>query len=320
MPSVSVIIPNYNHAIFLKRRIDSIIEQIYQDFELIILDDCSTDNSREIIENYRGNSKINHIEYNQNNSGSPFKQWQKGIANAKGQFIWIAESDDDCEPGFLKEMMQAFEQNENLVLAHCQLLCIRNEQVIWRSSTDRINKVTNGVDFNINNLLNKNGIENASGVVFKKDAFLKIESKYLDMKFCGDWYTWSQICRQGAVFTSGKYLNYFIKHDSDVSGGAILAGLDFKEGIDIMLEIIAREKPNTSYIKATLDYRLIQLEDMKYKFSDKDSYPYIKKILLNHYKNYGFDVVPQTTIIQKGKLAFIKRFKTLKFSAKKLFI
>jgi len=51
MPKVSVIVPNYNHAPYLKQRIDSILAQSYQDFELILLDDCSTDNSREMLDN-----------------------------------------------------------------------------------------------------------------------------------------------------------------------------------------------------------------------------------------------------------------------------
>ena len=52
MPQVSVIVPNYNHAPYLRQRLDSIFNQNFQDFEVIILDDCSTDNSKEIIEEY----------------------------------------------------------------------------------------------------------------------------------------------------------------------------------------------------------------------------------------------------------------------------
>jgi glycosyltransferase involved in cell wall biosynthesis len=84
---ISVIVPNYNHAKFLKERIDSILNQTIQDFELIILDDCSTDNSREIIESYRQLPNVS-IFYNSKNSGSPFKQWKKGINRAKGKYIW----------------------------------------------------------------------------------------------------------------------------------------------------------------------------------------------------------------------------------------
>ena len=87
MSFVSVIIPNYNHAPFLKERIDSVLQQTYTDFEVIILDDCSTDNSKEIIETYRMHPKVVHIEYNVVNSGSTFKQWKKGIDLTKGEWI-----------------------------------------------------------------------------------------------------------------------------------------------------------------------------------------------------------------------------------------
>ena len=55
MQKVSVIVPNYNHARFLQQRIESILNQTYSDFDLLILDDMSPDNSREVIEQYRQN-------------------------------------------------------------------------------------------------------------------------------------------------------------------------------------------------------------------------------------------------------------------------
>ncbi|MFM7595916.1 MAG: glycosyltransferase family 2 protein [Flavobacteriales bacterium] len=95
---VSVIIPNYNHAPFLKERIDSVLNQSYSHVEVILLDDCSSDNSREIIEEYRRNEKVKHIVYNQKNSGNTFIQWQKGVELALGEWVWIAESDDRAHP------------------------------------------------------------------------------------------------------------------------------------------------------------------------------------------------------------------------------
>ena len=67
-PRVSVILPNYNHARFLKERIDSILNQTFQDFELILLDDCSSDNSVEVLEEYRNNPHVSHIELNEQNA------------------------------------------------------------------------------------------------------------------------------------------------------------------------------------------------------------------------------------------------------------
>ena len=61
MPRVTVVTPNYNHAQYLPKRIDSILAQTFQDFELIILDDASTDSSREIIESYSKNQRAKAI-------------------------------------------------------------------------------------------------------------------------------------------------------------------------------------------------------------------------------------------------------------------
>ena len=89
-PLVSVIIPNYNHARFLDERIKSVLGQTYQNIEVIILDDCSTDNSREVIEKYRSNPKVTKIVYNEKNTGKPFQQWNKGMELAAGNIIWLS--------------------------------------------------------------------------------------------------------------------------------------------------------------------------------------------------------------------------------------
>ena len=101
LPLVSVIIPNYNHAPYLKERIDSVLSQTYKEFEVLILDDCSSDESKEIIESYRNNKHISNIVFNEKNTGNTFIQWNKGISLAKGKYIWIAESDDVAKPTFL---------------------------------------------------------------------------------------------------------------------------------------------------------------------------------------------------------------------------
>lgn len=72
--SVSVIVPNYNYACYLPERIASILNQTYSDFELILLDDASTDNSVSVLEEYRNNSHVSHIVVNEQNTGIPFQQ------------------------------------------------------------------------------------------------------------------------------------------------------------------------------------------------------------------------------------------------------
>ena len=115
-PLISVIVPNYNHGKFLEERLISIFDQTYQDFEVIILDDCSTDNSRKVIEKYQNNLRVSHVIINEVNSGSTFKQWQKGLNLAKGDWIWIAESDDIADVTFLECCMKEIEDE---VLIFC---------------------------------------------------------------------------------------------------------------------------------------------------------------------------------------------------------
>ena len=116
-PLVSVIVPNYNHSAYLMSRIDSILAQDFDNFELILLDDCSTDNSRDILLKYQSDNRVTHIVFNEQNSGTTFKQWDKGLLLARGKYIWIAESDDFAEKNFLTETVTALEGNPDVVLA-----------------------------------------------------------------------------------------------------------------------------------------------------------------------------------------------------------
>ena len=120
-PKVSVIVPNYNHQAYLKERIDTILQQTYQDFELIILDDCSTDNSVNIIESYRDNEHVTHIVLNEQNTGSTFLQWDKGVSLAQGEYIWIAESDDAAHPQFLSTLVEQLEKHPEAVVAYARI-------------------------------------------------------------------------------------------------------------------------------------------------------------------------------------------------------
>ena len=111
-PLVSVIIPNYCHAKYLDQRIQSVLNQTYPNFEVIILDDCSPDDgaSRAVIEKYRFDPHVTHIIYNETNSGSTFKQWNKGFSLAEGELVWIAESDDFCEDMLLEKCIMVYTQ------------------------------------------------------------------------------------------------------------------------------------------------------------------------------------------------------------------
>jgi glycosyltransferase involved in cell wall biosynthesis len=215
---ISIIIPNYNHKPYLQQRLDTVFNQTYQNFEVILLDDASTDGSQTILKQYQNHPKVSHLLINSQNSGSPFKQWQKGINVAKGDWIWIAESDDYCKLNFLEQLLKV--SYSNTVLAYCASIIIDNNgkekgRHNWADTLDKNrwkNNFCNQGEAEIRNYLRyRNCITNASAVLFKKSAISGV-SMPISMKFCGDWYIWIEILKQGHVSYTFEHLNYFRRH------------------------------------------------------------------------------------------------------------
>ena len=111
MPKVSVIIPTYNRAHLLPRAIKSVLNQTFKDFELIIVDDGSTDNTREVVEKFQKQDK--RIKYFwQENSGGPSAPLNLGISRSRGLYIAFLGSDDECLPTWLEKQMKLFDSSE----------------------------------------------------------------------------------------------------------------------------------------------------------------------------------------------------------------
>lgn len=257
MPAVSVIVPNYNHSAYLTERLDSILAQTYQDFEIILMDDCSTDNSRDVIERYRNHERVSHIVFNEANSGSTFSQWAKGIRLAKGKYIWIAESDDWCEPELLDTVINGMD--ETCVLGYAQSLVVSGDgRVLWNSRAERFEETVSGGEFVSRHMLTKNSIVNASMALFRKECFEKVGNDFTRFRFCGDWLFWILVAVQGNVFISGKVLNYFRKHGSDVSGKAFQEGLYYSEYIQLMEVLTQQGIVNRAQFQKLLEGKFIE--------------------------------------------------------------
>jgi glycosyltransferase involved in cell wall biosynthesis len=139
VPKVSVIIPNYSHDRFLTKRIQSILDQTFQDFEIIYLDDASTDKSDAVVAPFP--SRFTHAIKNKTNSGIPFKQWNKGASLAKGEYLWIAESDDYADKHFLERLVDVLDRHPNVGLAYCQSWGVdEGDRILqsWKLNTDTL--------------------------------------------------------------------------------------------------------------------------------------------------------------------------------------
>lgn len=241
---VSVIIPNYNHERYLKLRIDSVLNQTYQDFEIILLDDKSTDNSISVLEEYKNHPKVSHCVFNDTNSGTTFRQWQKGINLAKGDLIWIAESDDYAEPTFLEKSIKYIEKYNAVLSCACSEIVNENGHKL-RSRAPILDSVyCDKTQFVRQYLLTGNVVYNASTVVFRKDAIDdSIWDQVVTYKYCGDWFFWAKLIMNNTrgICEIKEYLNHFRTHTGNVSNKSETNGLTFLEGFPIS-QMIARDE------------------------------------------------------------------------------
>lgn len=248
MPKVSVIVPCYNHAKYLPQRLESIINQTFTDIEIIILDDCSTDNSWEIIQNYAANKKVSHTILNPKNSGSPFVQWQKGVDLAQGEYIWIAESDDFSELNFIEKHLAVLENKETVDLSFCPSSWVNTEgEIIDKPDFESTSFIKNGVDLIKNEFTKGCIIYNASSAIFKKKLLENVDFEQINQyKFTGDWLFWVQLIKNTHVCRISERLNYFRRHAENVSTKSNKLGLQFSEGYSVVKYIFS--KYNLSFL------------------------------------------------------------------------
>ena len=228
-PLVSVIIPNYNHARYLDQRLQSVLGQTYPNFEVIILDDKSTDNSLEVIDKYAEDPHISMIVENETNSGRAFLQWDKGISLARGEIIWIAESDDYCERNFLEEVVNAYCKHKGSTLAYTSLKVVDDDGNLLESDKTYRSHFLRGSSFVRRYLTLANFVRNASGAVFSKEAALNVPKDYQAYKGAGDYLFWVQIALQGRVAIVNKRLSYFRRHNGTVTSSRDFDGSNFIE-------------------------------------------------------------------------------------------
>lgn len=244
MPLVSVVVLNYNYARYLPERMESIFSQTFQDYEVILLDDCSTDNSKEIIEQYRNHPKVSAIVYNDQNSGSPFKQWRKGVEMAKGKYVWIAESDDSAKPEFLATGVNLLEENPEAVLAFMgadimdgdgKKLDEDFDRWSRKQSSSKGYRVLDGNKYIKHNMYWRPYVYNASGTVFRREWATPDKFEICGkMRNAGDWLFWTMMLKDHKTIEVYKKLNIYRMHNNNATRKGMISGNVKLEDIKVM--------------------------------------------------------------------------------------
>lgn len=244
MAKVSVIVPNYQHEAYLGQRLDSILHQRFQDYEVLLLDDASSDASASILSRYAKEHNHWRFEPNTKNSGSPFKQWHKGIEQAKGEYIWIAESDDWAHPDLLQTLVNLLDQNPQAGLAYAQSILVdedgkelnsyeENLRFIYKTDAWQKDFVKEGKSACKEWLFFHNPIPNASGALFRKETLVAAGGPDLEMRLNGDWHLYAKILLQSDLAFSAQTLNFFRVHQKTQRSKSIKRASVYRELIAI---------------------------------------------------------------------------------------
>jgi glycosyltransferase involved in cell wall biosynthesis len=229
-PRISVIVPNYNYARFLRQRLTSIRAQTCPIFEVVVLDDASTDESLAVLDELAEEIEFRVVR-NDRNGGSAIKQWARAVAEAKGDLLWIAEADDFANPEFLATVGSCFVDPE-VVLAYSQSQQVdANGNIIARDYLGYVSDVDSelwragyrrGGETEIAEALSvKNTIPNVSAVLFRRAVLADVLKGSLEelsnFRNVADWLCYVRVLQRGAVAFRAEALNYHRRHASGVT-------------------------------------------------------------------------------------------------------
>lgn len=241
-PLVTVIVPNYNHAPYLRQRLDSIYGQTYGNIEVLLMDDCSTDESRAILTEYRDRfPDRTRLLFNEVNSGGVFHQWEKGLREARGELVWIAESDDWADLNLLDTLVPFF-KNPAVMLSYARTEFMSGDgsKPVWSMDHylsdvggDRWRRawIETAPDIVREAFAQKNIVPNVSSAVFRKVDRLDVLGieRWRGMKTCGDWMFYLNILRGGLLAYSPGARNYYRLHQTNTSVGSYSTDRYYRE-------------------------------------------------------------------------------------------
>lgn len=218
---VSIIMPSYNYALYIKKAIESVLNQTYKNWELIIIDDASTDNSLNVIKEYiKKDSRVKLI-INEKNLGL-CSSLKKAIKFADGEWIAFLESDDEFLPESIEEKIKASCLGADIIYTDVELFQDKDKKADLELYFKNINKYL--VELDRSKFIDKfpqiisksNIIPTFSCVMVKKELLLK--TKYNPLcKNSIDHYLWAQLSHKRIYYINKKLTKWRLHKDSYIN-------------------------------------------------------------------------------------------------------
>lgn len=306
MTKVSIITPAYNSSNFIKKTIETVINQTYKDWEYIIIDDCSTDNTSNIVNDFvKLDSRIKILKTSQNSKG-PAVPKNIGIKHSTGEYIAFLDHDDEWLPEKLEKQLQIFKESKNdkLGLVSCFLnIKDKNNNLISLYNKNYKGNI-------ISQLAKGNFILTSSCVLIKSEIIKKIGLFDTILKVSDDWDMWLKIAEAGYFFDFvPEYLVNYIQHGENLYLGN-------QESIDTKEFMLNYNNHKNSFTK-------YNLYGLGHYYLNKKNYKKSRKYYLSNVFSKESDIKTKTMSFIYVILTFFpmleKPFKIILNKIKKLF-
>ncbi len=297
---VSIVVPVYNTGKYLKKCIDSLLNQNFDNYEIIIINDNSPDDSEGIILSYN-NPKIIYIK-NSENKGIGYNR-NLGIEKSKGKYICFIDSDDYVSNNFLSELYLACE-SEKLDMAICDYNYVDNNKI----------KQVKLIDFNTTNLDESPDLITKIPLgpcnkMYRKDLIIsnnirfEEKLKYEDIPFVG-----GSLYYSNKIGKVNKFLNYFTVHENSETSTRDLKVFDIFKELDNLRKIYKnKSKYLDEYIVSTVFNYTIQ---QRYQKDKKIAYRFIE-MAFKYLKDNDIDYKNSNYIKSRGLKGILEKNKLL---------
>ena len=220
---VSLVVASYNHAEYLMQRMVSLIGQTYQDIEILVIEDCSPDNSLEVLRKYENHPKVKLIVREEN--GGWVVVSNQGIKESSGEFVLFANCDDDCDSRMIEELVGAMTAHPSAGIAFCRSLMVdERDKVLGDDYQIRERAFRNrcAIDTLITSaemsrfLLHSCVIPNLSAALIRRECFVAVGPLSPSYRVNSDWDLFFRIAAKFDVAYVAAPLNKFRQHQTTI--------------------------------------------------------------------------------------------------------
>ena len=285
---VSVVVASYNHAEYLEQRMDSLINQTYQNIEILVIDDCSTDGSVEVLRKYETHPKVKLVLREKN--GGWVAVSNQGVAISSGEFIIFANCDDSCEPKMIEQLVKGMYENPTVGISFCRSSMVDEDgkligdDFLVREKAFKI-RCNNDVLLNQKEmgrfLLHSCVIPNLSAALFRRECYKSAGGLTSAYRVCSDWALFFKVVENYDVAYVSQPLNEFRQHKTTIRSSTKERIL-YEEIIGLLLtEITLLDLTFKEHIKYRLHVMYLWSSHiLRPSFSGILSFTYLLKVVL----------------------------------------